>query len=206
VRNFIERGEQVIALIRGSRSPEDVFGALEWFGSALPRDVGGEEVRRAVAQAQARIVGLGQDAVERGPLRIAAPYELQLIVNRFRRFTLNGNPSGCWSPGEVGGIVKEPRLSNDALSVALACHQGEGRWWDGLPVLADVLEETDSAGADIIAHLRSPGPHVRACWALGAVLRHAGRLAPSPEIARQLSRLFRFHPCGPLARPEAPSL
>jgi hypothetical protein len=36
-------------------------------------------------------------------------------------------------------------------------------------VLADALEEV---GADhrLIEHLRSPGPHVRGCWALDAIL------------------------------------
>jgi hypothetical protein len=35
-----------------------------------------------------------------------------------------------------------------------------------LAVLADALEDAGCADADILAHLRSPGPHVRGCWAL----------------------------------------
>jgi hypothetical protein len=40
-----------------------------------------------------------------------------------------------------------------------------------LPILADALEEAECADAPILEHLRSPGPHVRGCWALDLVLR-----------------------------------
>jgi hypothetical protein len=33
-----------------------------------------------------------------------------------------------------------------------------------LAVLADALEEADCDNADILSHLRGPGPHVRGCW------------------------------------------
>ncbi len=39
-----------------------------------------------------------------------------------------------------------------------------------LAVLADALEEAGCADADLIGHLRGPGPHVRGCWALDLVL------------------------------------
>ena len=42
--------------------------------------------------------------------------------------------------------------------------------FDELPVLADALEEAGCTDADIISHLRDPGPHVRGCWALDLVL------------------------------------
>ena len=37
-------------------------------------------------------------------------------------------------------------------------------------VLADGLEEVGCADADILGHLRGPGPHVRGCWALDLLL------------------------------------
>jgi hypothetical protein len=40
---------------------------------------------------------------------------------------------------------------------------------DRLAVLADALEEAGCADALLLAHLRSPGPHVRGCFALDAV-------------------------------------
>jgi len=39
-----------------------------------------------------------------------------------------------------------------------------------LTVLADALEEVGWQDADILGHLRSPGPHVRGCWALDLLL------------------------------------
>jgi hypothetical protein len=39
-----------------------------------------------------------------------------------------------------------------------------------LAVLADALEEAGCSDADLLAHLRGPGPHVRGCHAVDAVL------------------------------------
>jgi hypothetical protein len=54
------------------------------------------------------------------------------------------------------------------LGLAKAIY-GEGRFTD-VPVLADALEEAGCADAEILTHLRGPGPHVRGCWALDLVL------------------------------------
>jgi hypothetical protein len=42
-----------------------------------------------------------------------------------------------------------------------------------LAVLGDALEEAGCSDADVIGHLRSPGPHVRGCWPLDLVLGEA---------------------------------
>src|SRR5262245_10752837 len=39
-----------------------------------------------------------------------------------------------------------------------------------LGVLADALEEASCDNAEILSHLRGPGPHARGCWALDAIL------------------------------------
>jgi hypothetical protein len=39
-----------------------------------------------------------------------------------------------------------------------------------LAVLADALEEAGCTNADILSHLRGPGPHVRGCWAVDLIL------------------------------------
>jgi hypothetical protein len=46
----------------------------------------------------------------------------------------------------------------------------EDRAFDNLPILADALEDAGCCNAEILAHLRSPGPHVRGCWALDLIL------------------------------------
>ena len=42
-----------------------------------------------------------------------------------------------------------------------------------LAVLSDALEEAGCTDAALLEHLRSPGPHVRGCWALDLVLSKA---------------------------------
>jgi hypothetical protein len=42
--------------------------------------------------------------------------------------------------------------------------------FDHLPILADALEESGCHHADILAHCRGPGPHVRGCFVLDALL------------------------------------
>jgi hypothetical protein len=39
-----------------------------------------------------------------------------------------------------------------------------------LAVLADALEEAGLTDAELLHHLRGPGPHVRGCFAVDAVL------------------------------------
>jgi hypothetical protein len=41
---------------------------------------------------------------------------------------------------------------------------------DRLAILADALEEAGCDNADLLNHLRSPGPHVRGCFPLDAIL------------------------------------
>jgi hypothetical protein len=46
----------------------------------------------------------------------------------------------------------------------------EERAFDRLPILADALEDAGCTEAELLAHLRAPGPHVRGCWALDLLL------------------------------------
>jgi hypothetical protein len=46
----------------------------------------------------------------------------------------------------------------------------DGRRFEDLPVLADLLEEAGLTDAGLLGHLRGPGPHVLGCWAVDAVL------------------------------------
>jgi hypothetical protein len=39
-----------------------------------------------------------------------------------------------------------------------------------LAALADALEDAGCTDADLLGHLRGPGPHVRGCWAVDLVL------------------------------------
>jgi hypothetical protein len=46
----------------------------------------------------------------------------------------------------------------------------EERRFADLPVLADLLEEAGLTDADLLGHLRGPGPHLLGCWALDLLL------------------------------------
>jgi hypothetical protein len=54
--------------------------------------------------------------------------------------------------------------------VALAQAIYDDRAFDRLPILADTLEDAGCNQADILGHLRGPGPHVRGCWAVDLLL------------------------------------
>jgi hypothetical protein len=42
--------------------------------------------------------------------------------------------------------------------------------FDRLPMLADALKDAGCTDAELLNHLRGPGPHVRGCWALDLLL------------------------------------
>jgi hypothetical protein len=75
-----------------------------------------------------------------------------------------GNP---FRPVAVDPAWRTPRT----IAVAQAIY--DERCFDDLPILADALEEAGCTSADLLAHLRGPGPHVRGCWAVDLVLGKA---------------------------------
>ncbi|HJT77955.1 MAG TPA: hypothetical protein VJ739_12200 [Gemmataceae bacterium] len=59
---------------------------------------------------------------------------------------------------------------NDRTVLRLAQAVYDDRAFDRLPILADALEEAGCAEADILGHLRGPGPHARGCWVVDLLL------------------------------------
>jgi hypothetical protein len=55
-------------------------------------------------------------------------------------------------------------------AATIAGHAYRERDWGVLPVLADALEDAGCAEADLLVHLRGPGPHARGCWATDLIL------------------------------------
>src|SRR5262249_51106589 len=62
---------------------------------------------------------------------------------------------------------------NDGTVHKLAQTVYDDRRFDLLPILADALEEAGCDNADILAHCRGPGPHVRGCWVVDLLLGKA---------------------------------
>ncbi len=58
----------------------------------------------------------------------------------------------------------------DTCVVRLAQTIYADRTFDRLPILADALEDAGCDNADILAHCRSPEPHVRGCWVVDLLL------------------------------------
>jgi hypothetical protein len=92
-----------------------------------------------------------------------------------------GNPFRPWlsEPATVNELDARPGAqiflyrwshANDHLAWCLADVCYEKNDWRSLPVIADALEDNGCEAADVLAHLRSPGPHARGCWALDLVL------------------------------------
>jgi hypothetical protein len=59
---------------------------------------------------------------------------------------------------------------SDATVRELARAIDDDRAFDRLPLLADALEDGGCPDAELLGHLRGPGPHVRGCWAVDLVL------------------------------------
>ena len=68
------------------------------------------------------------------------------------------------------GIAPSVLAWQGGTVVKLAQAIYEERTFDRLPVLADMLEEAGCTDADLLGHLRGPGPHVRGCFAVDALL------------------------------------
>jgi hypothetical protein len=62
-------------------------------------------------------------------------------------------------------------LTSDVVNLARTIY--EERAFDRMPELADTLEEAGCHDAEILGHCHQPGPHVRGCWVVDAILGKA---------------------------------
>jgi hypothetical protein len=61
--------------------------------------------------------------------------------------------------------------TTDAVGVARSMY--DARDFAAMPILADALEDAGCDSADVLAHCRGDGPHVRGCWVVDLVLGKA---------------------------------
>jgi hypothetical protein len=144
---------------------------------AVPRALEVDDVRllsARVAWVRRRAADVPSPAVTREPygwVRPARPPtegEVEEMAAHCRLLReLFGRPSrpAAWSP---------PRRAPAVLALAQAAYEQRGpeRALDDarLAVLGDALEDAGCTDAELLTHLRGPGPHVRGCWALDLVL------------------------------------
>jgi hypothetical protein len=70
-------------------------------------------------------------------------------------------------------IERAWREKNKGAAADMSASIYDSRVFDRLPILADALEDAGCTDADLLGHLRGPGPHVRGCWAVDLVLGKA---------------------------------
>ena len=134
------------------------------------------EQGRAVSPSAETVEALGRalrlDRVELAHLRSLAasggrqPFRRENTPDVLRRIVAS-LPEPAYLTGQRFDLL----AWNDAVVVRLAQsayeerHLPAGTLDNGrLAVLADALEEAGCTDADILDHLRGPGPHVRGCW------------------------------------------
>lgn len=66
-------------------------------------------------------------------------------------------------------VIFSPKWRTDT-AVALAQHMYDSRDFGAMPILADALQDAGCDSENVLNHCRGPGPHVRGCWVVDAVL------------------------------------
>ena len=100
---------------------------------------------------------------EKRPQERAAQADLLRCVfgNPFRPFR-PATVSSAWQTPQVVALAQAAYEQRDLPAGTLDLAR--------LAVLADALEEAGCDQADLLGHLRGPGPHVRGCWAVDLLL------------------------------------
>jgi hypothetical protein len=92
--------------------------------------------------------------LDRKEKRTEAELLRHIVGNPFHQVSVDSRWC-AWNDGTV------PKLTQ-----SIYADQG----FDRLPILADALEDAGCDNADILAHCRGPGPHVRGCWVVDLIL------------------------------------
>jgi len=108
----------------------------------------------------------------------AAPQPIRLILYLILYTpVIEGYAANCDLLGDIFGNLFRPVTLDpawltwhDGLLVSMAQKMYESRDFSDMAVLADALEEAGCDNADILAHCRQPGEHVRGCWVLDLLL------------------------------------
>jgi hypothetical protein len=91
---------------------------------------------------------------EADEMRVQADLLRDIVGNPFRKRAVDS----AWLRWKSGTIVK------------LAATIYSRRAFKQMPILADALEDAGCDNADMLAHCRGPGPHVRGCWVVDLLL------------------------------------
>jgi hypothetical protein len=169
-RNAVEVAER---FADGKARKKELNEAKKASGAAFASS-SGREGRSVAAH---RAFGCAWSAA-RTPALSAAMYPTWVLTEGADR-----KRQGTWLRDLIGNPFRTPPLDpawlawNDGAAVKLARAAYEERSLPSgeldrarLAVLADALEDAGCSVADILGHLRGPGPHVRGCWAVDLLL------------------------------------
>jgi hypothetical protein len=127
--------------------------------------------------AAARALGWWQKAEEEAggvvtdPLLRAEPSVTELQAQAALLRDLFGNPFRAAHIDSTLLAWRNGTISKLAQSIYEARQLPSGRLdSSGLAILADALEDVGCDNADLLAHIRGPGPHVRGCWAVDLLM------------------------------------
>ena len=111
------------------------------------------------------------------PILLAPDAELIGLAFSFDRRLdrLDNDPARrlMWLREVIGNPFRWVRWEDDWLTPTvhtLAADAYARGQFDGLPILADAVEDAGCDNAELLAHLRGKGPHARGCWALDVIL------------------------------------
>ena len=149
-------------------------GTAEFGGVAAVYAVMGSEAVEGLEQCVEWVRATASRALPDGEKRAPLARTRRQICDLFREII--GNPFRPWKvvPDFLdGGGVLQPdgttvKLTDTARQLAEGIRADQA--FDRLPILADALEEAGVTDAELLAHCRRDGGHVRGCWALDVVL------------------------------------
>lgn len=128
--------------------PSPFLAAAAWYAASDPIDLPFralhvlDNIKAALRKAEREVERLAQAELARDTFNLDGPPRLKQTWLRWQDSTVS----------------------------KLAASVYEARRFDELPILADALEESGCDNRDVLEHLRGPGPHVRGCRVLDAIL------------------------------------
>jgi hypothetical protein len=124
-------------------------GQAAWYAAATNAGIA---ARNAARSAQAGVANNGQSGSETAELLAQA-----VLV----RDIFGPIPFRSWA-------LDSSWLTPTVVELAQVIY--DGKCFDRMPILADVLEKAGCNNEATLRHLRERGPHVRGCWAVDAVV------------------------------------
>jgi hypothetical protein len=118
----------------------------------------------------------------------AAPVTTALYAHHSAKLAVAYGAARRAEEGQQGGLLRDIfgplpfrevhldplwLVRNDGVVKRLAEGVYNERAFERMPVLADALEEAGCESEEVLAHLRSPGPHAKGCWVVDLILGKA---------------------------------